>query len=68
MFLDLNGVQRDPDPPDVDDSEAAMLAIAAGQVDETWVADWLRHQAAFPAPPSAKDDHRGQAGRTSGPR
>jgi len=53
MFLDLNDVQWDPDPPDVDDSEAAMLAIAAGQVDETWVADWLRHQAAFPAPPAA---------------
>jgi death-on-curing protein len=51
MFLDLNDVQWDP--PDVDDSEAAMLAIAAGQVDETWVADWLRHQAAFPAPPAA---------------
>lgn len=26
---------RAPDPPDVDDTEAVMLAIATGQVDET---------------------------------
>lgn len=26
----------DPDPPDVDDSEATTLAVAAGQVDETF--------------------------------
>jgi death-on-curing protein len=29
MFLDLNGAHWNPDPPDVDDAEAAMLAIAA---------------------------------------
>ena len=34
MFLDLNGVVWDPDPPDVDDAEAAMLAVAAHEVDE----------------------------------
>lgn len=44
MFLDLNGVVWEPDPPDVDEAEAAMLAIAAHNVDEEWARDWLsRH-------------------------
>lgn len=42
MFLDLNGAHWDPDPPDVDAAEAAMLAVAAGEVDESWFANWLR--------------------------
>jgi prophage maintenance system killer protein len=42
MFLDLNGVQWEPDPPNVDEAEAAMLAVAAHEVDGVWVADWLR--------------------------
>ncbi len=50
MFLDLNDVAWDPDPPQVDDAEAAMLAIAATQVDEAWVADWLRSRTRFPTP------------------
>jgi hypothetical protein len=29
MFLDLNGAQRDPDPPHTDDAEAAMLAAVS---------------------------------------
>lgn len=33
MFLDLNGVRWDPDLLDLDDSEATMLTMAAGQVD-----------------------------------
>lgn len=41
MFLDLNGVIWEPDPPNVDDAETAMLAIVAHQVDESWFADWL---------------------------
>ena len=28
MFLDLNGVGWEPDPPDVDEAEVAMLAVA----------------------------------------
>lgn len=44
MFLDLNGFTWDPDPPDVDDAEAAMLAVAAHEVDEAWFAAWLRHR------------------------
>jgi len=42
MFLELNDMVWDPDPPDVDDSEATMLAVAAHDVDENWLADWLR--------------------------
>ena len=49
LFLDLNDVQWEPDPPDVDDAEMAMLAVAAHEVSEPWVADWLRHHALFPA-------------------
>jgi death on curing protein len=44
MFLDLNGGVWDPDPPDVDDAEAAMVAVAAHEVDEAWLADWLRER------------------------
>jgi death-on-curing protein len=42
MFLELNGVVWNPDPPDVDDAEMAMLAVAAHEVDEAWFAEWLR--------------------------
>ena len=44
MFLDLNDVLWQPDPPDVDEAEAAMLAVAAHDVDERWLADWLRER------------------------
>lgn len=50
MFLDLNGARWDPDPPDVDDAEATMLAIAGHQVDEAWTAEWLRSRGRFPGP------------------
>lgn len=50
LFLDLNNVGLEPDPPDVDDAETAMLAVAAHEVDEAWFANWLRHHARFPAP------------------
>jgi death on curing protein len=42
LFLDLNSVVWSPDPPDVDEAEQAMLAVAAHQVDEAWFAAWLR--------------------------
>ncbi|HVE45239.1 MAG TPA: Fic family protein [Acidimicrobiales bacterium] len=42
VFLDLNGCSWKPDPPDVDDAEATMLAVAAHDVDEAWLAAWLR--------------------------
>jgi len=44
LFLDLNDVLWDPDPPDVDEAEQAMLAVAAHEVDENWLADWLRQR------------------------
>ena len=44
LFLDLNDTVWDPDPPDVDEAEAAMLAVAAHEVDESWLADWLRRR------------------------
>jgi death-on-curing protein len=47
LFIDLNDGVWDPDPPDVDQAEAAMMAVAAGEVDEDWVADWLRERICF---------------------
>ncbi len=47
MFVDLNDGTWDPDPPDIDEAEEAMLAIAAGEVDETWAAAWLRERVRF---------------------
>jgi death-on-curing protein len=41
VFLEVNGWQFDP-YPSVDDAEAAVLAIAAGDWDETATANWLR--------------------------
>ncbi len=47
MFIDLNHGIWDPDPPDIDRAEEAMLAIAAGDVDETWTAAWLKERVRF---------------------
>ena len=47
MFIDLNDGGWDPDPPNVDQAEEAMLAVAAGDVDETWTAPWLRERVRF---------------------
>ncbi len=48
MFLDLNDTRWDPDPPNVDEAEVAMLAVAAHEVDEVWFADWLRARTRAP--------------------
>lgn len=53
MFIDLNNGAWQPDPPDVDHAEEAMLAIAPGDVDEAWTAAWLRERVEF-APPTEK--------------
>jgi death-on-curing protein len=45
LFLDLNAITWSPDPPEVDDAEHAMLAVAAHDVDEAWLAQWLRERA-----------------------
>ena len=47
MFVDLNGGHWTPDPPDTDEAVNAMIAIAAPEVDEAWVADWLRQRVQF---------------------
>lgn len=44
MFLDLNDRDWNHDSPQVDEAEAAMVAIAAEQVDQAWVATWLRRR------------------------
>ena len=48
LFVDLNGGSWHPDPPDVDEAEEAMLAVAAHEVDEEWFANWLRERVRFP--------------------
>jgi death-on-curing protein len=47
MFIDLNHGTWDPDPPDIDRAEEAMLAIAASDVGETWTAAWLKERVRF---------------------
>lgn len=47
LFIDLNGGTWGPDPPDVDEAEQAMLAVAAHDVDEAWFASWLRERVRF---------------------
>lgn len=47
LFIDLNDGSWDPDPPNIDEAEAAMLAVAGHDVDEAWLADWLRPRLRF---------------------
>ena len=47
MFVHLNHGTWDPDPPNIDGAEEAMLAIAGGDVDEAWTAVWLRERVRF---------------------
>ena len=47
VFVDLNGGTWDPNPPNIDQAERAVLAIAAGEVDETWAAAWLKERVRF---------------------
>ena len=47
MFIDLNDGSWRPDPPVVDDAETAMLCVAAHEVDEEWLAAWLRERVRF---------------------
>jgi len=47
MFIELNGGTWQPDPPEVDEAEAMMLAVAAGEVEESWIANWLRERVSF---------------------
>ena len=47
LFIDLNDGHWTPDPPDVDESERAMLAATSGEIDEAAFADWLRERVVF---------------------
>lgn len=47
LFVDLNGGRWEPNPPEVDEAEAAMHAVAAHEVDEDWFATWLRSRVRF---------------------
>jgi death on curing protein len=47
MFIELNNGKWTPDPPDIDGSETAMLAVASGEVNEAWLAAWLRDRVQF---------------------
>lgn len=47
VFIDLNRGWWDPDPPDVDDAERVMLAVASGEMSERDLAAWLRERTAF---------------------
>ena len=45
--VDLNGGRWSPDPPEVEASVTAMLAVAAREVDEDQFARWLRDRVVF---------------------
>ncbi len=47
VFIDLNRGEWNPDPPDFDDAERVMLAVAAGEMDEDGLARWLRERVTF---------------------
>lgn len=47
LFVDLNDGAWNHSQPDTDHAVDAMLAVAARDVDETWLADWLRERVTF---------------------
>ena len=47
LFIELNGGHWEPDPPDIDEAEQAMISIVAGEVTETDVSTWLRQRVPF---------------------
>jgi death-on-curing protein len=42
LFIDINGGSWNDGRPDPNDAVEAMLAVAAHDVDETWLAAWLK--------------------------
>lgn len=54
LFIDLNDGWWNDEQPDTDDAVDAMLAVAAREVDEQWLANWLRERVTFhPRDPEA---------------
>ena len=49
LFIDLNDGQWKADEPGTDDAVDAMLSVAAREVDEPWLAGWLRERVFFTA-------------------
>jgi death-on-curing protein len=49
LFIDLNDGSWNDEHPETDDAVDAMLAVAAREVDETWLANWLRERVTFRA-------------------
>ena len=49
LFVDLNDGIWAGKAPDVDEAVDAMLAVAAREVDEAWLAAWLRERISFPS-------------------
>lgn len=47
VFIDMNRGRWDPDPPDIDDAEQTMHAVAAGTISEQELAKWLRERTIF---------------------
>ena len=47
VFVDLNAGRWDPDPPDIDDAEQAMLAVAGGHMDEHAFTRWVQERVTF---------------------
>ena len=47
LFIDLDTGNWAPHQPDVDDAVDAMQAVAARDVDETWLAAWLNERVSF---------------------
>ncbi len=47
LFIDLNDGSWNEGQPNVDDAVEAMFAVAAREVDETWLASWLRERITF---------------------
>ena len=56
LFIDLNDGTWNNEHPDTDDAVEAMLAVAAREVDETWLANWLpTHHELLTIKPPGKD-------------
>ena len=47
LFIDLNDGSWNDERPDTDGAVEAMLAVAAREVDEAWLASWLRERVTF---------------------
>lgn len=47
LFVEINAWTWSP-RPSIDDAETAVLAVAAGELDEHATADWLRHHLTSP--------------------